>query len=1144
VRCGAIEESTKMNPGIEPIDSDDLRPLLDFARQETEPVPRLAALRAATQFALDEDAWQDLAALVASQVSALPPGSPARREAISVAAAIPLLSLRRWLRERAGDVAEPDTEWFAGALAAAGDASQAAALAERIAAGDIDRLPELAAMPLEHTALDPARIPTVPEYADPNLMLWRALALARIGDVAPLDEFLKGLIEPPPLFWADPWTIHDTLAAVRPIPAPMRAHLLDALALAGQLGDPARAAMAQQIIWACTGVADAEGTPLGAAVADELPDSVTPGSTVPGPVGPGRPAVSDESGPAGMTAADAAGPATPAGDDSGAARDRLLRLVSDPSALSTGPAPEDLDRIALLAPAAVDAFLLELLDAACRCLRTHTPCEPYLVPLGNAIVAVAERLPTTPNWPVEPLAEFYLRADPAALDRDQYAWLIARAPFRTVISALTNWAAGLSAPSDRRRVLELLGAAGASAAGQGASPWRGAGGSAPTAPERPPLIDDRAIPAMRGDPEDEPTGGDTDLWEEELVAGAGAPMEEAAPTEEAAPAEAPRSGPPTGPPVTIAPDDLEAGAGEPETLVDRRRVHAQVWCGDERRRSFVAGADHIVRCWIGLPEPERAAVSDHAIPAAHIPDEGLELVVQLEWKGQQAAGRVVLPASRSARTGDCDLALRVPEGERYVSATVAFLYRSRVFELVQLEGFVLKPGEPELPHHELLLRTQIDERQIIQLEDRTECDTAFVYGEEPAEDGGAAEPARTLLEFGAQGAARYSLAKTGTAVAWLNKELFVADKNLVRARARGGATEGEARLDDRDETVLGILRQLAQHGAAFYNQLTGQHFRDPGRRIQLLNRTPDEYMPLEFVYDRGFPADDAKLCDGWAEALAGDDDECPCCGPVAGLDEEALDNTPTLCPLGFWSLRKIIERLDPFAAGPLGEDRSVPRDGRRSLAPIDRALFGASHNVMEQDRAETLEALRRIVGEVRLADSWDAWRQAVRSGPLPLLVALPHHGIKDAQDYLELGGEETPEPARILKRGRLRHLYVNPNKRDPGPIVLLIGCETVAESATGYPAMARRFQQLHSSIVVGTLAKVLGRHAAPVARELVSQLAAVDDPEADFGTIMRRVRRRMLLKGYLMSMCLVALGDGDWHLGVAPPTPDATRDEA
>ena len=69
---------------------------------------------------------------------------------------------------------------------------------------------------------------------------------------------------------------------------------------------------------------------------------------------------------------------------------------------------------------------------------------------------------------------------------------------------------------------------------------------------------------------------------------------------------------------------------------------------------------------------------------------------------------------------------------------------------------------------------------------------------------------------------------------------------------------------------------------------------------------------------------------------------------------------------------------------------------------------------------------------------------------------------------------------------------------------------------------------------MGTLAKILGRHAAPVARELVSQLVAVNDADTDFGTIMRRVRRRMLARGFLMSLCLVALGDAEWRLTPRP----------
>ena len=97
-------------------------------------------------------------------------------------------------------------------------------------------------------------------------------------------------------------------------------------------------------------------------------------------------------------------------------------------------------------------------------------------------------------------------------------------------------------------------------------------------------------------------------------------------------------------------------------------------------------------------------------------------------------------------------------------------------------------------------------------------------------------------------------------------------------------------------------------------------------------------------------------------------------------------------------------------------------------------------------------------------------------------------------------------------------------------MVLLLGCRTDAPTDLGYVGLARCFQQLPVSIILGTLAQVLGRHAAPVAREMVAQLASVDDPDTDFGTIMRRVRRRMLARGYLMALCLVALGDAEWRL--------------
>ena len=146
------------------------------------------------------------------------------------------------------------------------------------------------------------------------------------------------------------------------------------------------------------------------------------------------------------------------------------------------------------------------------------------------------------------------------------------------------------------------------------------------------------------------------------------------------------------------------------------------------------------------------------------------------------------------------------------------------------------------------------------------------------------------------------------------------------------------------------------------------------------------------------------------------------------------------------------------------------------------------------------------------------------------MVVLPHHHVEANQDYLEIGADNLPDEDRLLSRGRMTDIFVNPEGTDPGPIVILLGCRTAAETETGYVHLARRFQQLSTAIVMGTLAKILGRHAAPVARELVAELVSVSDANADFGTIMLKVRRRMLAKGYLMSLCLVALGDAEWRL--------------
>ncbi|WP_310460848.1 hypothetical protein [Sphaerotilus sp.] len=572
-------------------------------------------------------------------------------------------------------------------------------------------------------------------------------------------------------------------------------------------------------------------------------------------------------------------------------------------------------------------------------------------------------------------------------------------------------------------------------------------------------------------------------------------------------------------------------------LPEERRVQLRIVQQGHRRRTFLAGAAHVIRCWIGPLEDDEIA-ANQPIPDVALPAEGLRLQAQLYWRdglGNEHSDSqfLLLPAARDARSGDCDLHLTVPEGESFVAADIVFRYRGRIFEAVRLDAAVLVAGETETADHQVRLRVQASRREVLDIVNSPAVDGTLVLD---APRSPSADPGASLLLFDAHGAHAVDLGGSATALRWLNDTLHLTETAVVRRQARSGSP-GTEELDADDPDVLGLLRTLARHGANLWNQLRDNGFRDPGERLQLLNRTRD-HVPLEFVYDRGVPAEDARLCDGWREALQSDTATCPVCSRTP-LTQDQRDNVATLCPLGFWSLQKVIERIDPDALPGSGSGASVPTAARRSLRPIDSALFACSDKVPEAERTRLWETLTQCVPRAARAADWPQWKAAMQADPALLLV-LPHHDTDQGLDYLEIGADGLAHAQARLGREQLSPSYINPDATEPGPIVLMLGCQTATdtENPTGYTDLTRRVQQQHAAIVLGTLAKVLGRHAAPVAQELVRQLATVRDGDTDFGTVMRRVRRRMLGRGYLMALCLVALGDAQWRL--APLQADTT----
>ena len=610
----------------EPTRLEAVLPLLEFAAAAEEPGVRAAALAAAARLPLDEECWFEHSRVTGRVLGDLPPGSSERRNVLRVAADIPLLSVRRHLRSLADDPGDPDAKAAADALAAVGDASRAPALADRIAAGEFELLETLAAIPLEEYGISPAKLPPVPADADPSLALWRALCLARLGDPDALDAYLTGLAELPPLFWGDPSVPAAALAAVRPLPDALHEHLLEALPGTTSISDPELAAMARQIILICTGQGERDTDGYESTPMDDLPGDRTHGPVggMPlggasdlggGPIGGIPLADTQVSGeePIGGVMPDEAtatgADETPAGEASAtqaaddadltpeAAAERVLEIVSDPAL--AGAVPTDtLARLAGLDPSAGWRFMPELLARAATCLRAAPSAEVLRVPLGNTVIGAAERLPPGMDWPTWSLVELFRQQGPDPLDLAQYAWLLARDRDSSLTEVLRPLMTQQLTPDDQRRLLALIGELGDVLSDRAGSPWRGAGGAAaPPAPRRR-LIDDELEMAMRGDVEE--------AFPERMGSRSMPPMEE---MEAAAP----------------PPDVAQAEPGE---AVDQRRVNAQIWQGTTQRTTFLAGAEHIIRCWIGLPD-EGAAVAAESIPHIDLPDAGLPLTVQL-----------------------------------------------------------------------------------------------------------------------------------------------------------------------------------------------------------------------------------------------------------------------------------------------------------------------------------------------------------------------------------------------------------------------------------------------------------------------------------------------------------------------------------
>ncbi|MBA3551286.1 MAG: hypothetical protein H0W27_00240 [Actinobacteria bacterium] len=554
------------------------------------------------------------------------------------------------------------------------------------------------------------------------------------------------------------------------------------------------------------------------------------------------------------------------------------------------------------------------------------------------------------------------------------------------------------------------------------------------------------------------------------------------------------------------------------------------------RRAFRAGGDHELSVAIGARN-ERSIVADRPFPVEKLPPSRNGHRLTVVFTEPLLLPEPLVETIELPPVGESDAArfkLFVPAEAESVEARIAVLHRGRILQTALLRGGVLPPDRLETPGAEApdggpAIRVIVEANirpGLVDLDDRQRFDAAIVLNHD--RDG---RSAATLIN--GKKAAILKLDWARQAVQSIESVFAAAEADRAFDR----------KLDS--EVSLGHLRGLAVEGHLLYQNLGVVFERTFGRkrleRIQVLSANPNSPLPLEVVYDLDPPARDAALCPNAERALI----DGRCDGSSHDLNAEG--HLDVVCPAGFWGITKVIERqaVDPDRLSePVDFDHAVtsePVGRRKTLAGVTGMLFAASAHVNDVSKTElkrVTASLKSLLGADRLhpTDTWKEWAAQVRSGEPSLLLLLAHQTLEGGiTPALEINEERAGERR---KAGEITEHYVNVNRDRPGPIVLLLGCDT-AVPQDHYQSFVVQFRAVGASIVVGTLAPVLGRHAGRAAEALVEELQALTRADAApdrgiaFGDVIRQIRRRLLARGILMSLCLTSYGDADWRLAPA-----------
>lgn len=601
------------------------------------------------------------------------------------------------------------------------------------------------------------------------------------------------------------------------------------------------------------------------------------------------------------------------------------------------------------------------------------------------------------------------------------------------------------------------------------------------------------------------------------------PREEAAPPEAVAPAAAP---PAPATPRAPAPPQTVGAAGAP--VPDEERTPARHLQQRSLRRSgeslerirdaYVLDEEVTLRVRIGAPDDPDWDSAPAPFPEHELPKDRDEHTLQVvvhepDHFDEPMLRDLVLPRTGPSRDAEF---VFTPRSIGAFDARISVLHRGRVLQTARLRTRVLASRSERAADDGAI--ALLDEAQVrhdwSDLGRRRRFDLAIVLNH-------TADDRPRLTAVAEQRAWATNLDGIRDPLLQLNAALSSAAHSI--ADHSDGLDQGENPQ---------LLVRLARIGADLYSALCLDQFvelteggfdprADTLTHVQVVSARADAVVPIEFFYDYPPPASDAKqVCPGYRDALR--TGRCPpdCTGRA--------DPAAYVCPMGFWGLRKVIERhiYSPRLGRPDDAElviQAEPAAGRDRIDLGRCAVLGFSKEVPKTSIAPLLELLSPRFADATLeAADWNAWKSAIELHKPTLLVAFPHNERKQQDIRLEIGGD-------FLSTLRLPSAYVRAQGAPP-PLVFLLGCD-VAGTAESFSNHIRYFRQAGAAVVITTIATVFGEHAVEVGAKILARLLRAGGDDADqLGELILDARREAMLDSLPMAMCVVAFGDADWRL--------------